>query len=221
MVTSCRRLQFGEILGLNLIQEVKNSHEKSVPHATTSPIVPFHQLQSIAYQRPLWPLATTNEAGDLFVSICSLPHFNISKPPLLPSQSSHGRDSIISDANSAYSQATSTRHMLASLNNDFSDYGDPFSPPSAPFMHDPSRDSSFEGSTTNLSLSVNYIPSKFSEFRNRKRGKYDDAPSLPKRGGGLQAFKSNESRMPQGKGRLRWNKFKWILFFTNSLVCFL
>ena len=77
------------------------------------------------------------------------------------------------------------------------------------------------GSTTNVSLSVNYIPSKFSDFKNRKRGKYDDEPSLPKQGGGLQAFRINEARMPQGKSRLRWNKFKWILFASNSLVCFL
>ena len=29
-----------------------------------------------------------------------------------------------------------------------------------------------------------------------------------------------KARMSQGKGRLRWNKFKWILFVTNSFVCF-
>jgi len=115
--------------------------------------------------------------------------------------------------------------MLAnmSLNNGstVSDYTGLFIPPTAPFMNNVSRDNLSLGSTTNLSLSVNYIPSKFSEFRNRKGGKYDDDPNLPKRGGGLHVFKTNESRMPQGKGRLRWNKFKWILFATNTLVCFL
>lgn len=75
-------------------------------------------------------------------------------------------------------------------------------------------------STTNLSLSVNYIPSKFSGFRNRKLGKSDDDPTIPKTGGGLLAFRSNEARMPQGKRRLRWNKFKWILFGTNASVWF-
>jgi hypothetical protein len=84
-----------------------------------------------------------------------------------------------------------------------------------------SRDDIVLGSTTNLSLSVNYLPSKFSEFRNRKLGKYDDEPNLPKTGGGLLAFKINEARMSQGKGRLRWNKFKWILFCTNIMVWFL
>lgn len=72
-------------------------------------------------------------------------------------------------------------------------------------------------STTNLS--INYIPSKFSEFRKRK---YDDVdePHLPKTGGGLFAFRTNEARMAQGKGRLKWNRFKWILFATNALVWF-
>jgi hypothetical protein len=84
-----------------------------------------------------------------------------------------------------------------------------------------SRDNIALGSTTNLSLSVNYLPSKFSEFRNRKLGKYDDEPNLPKTGGGLFAFKTNKARMSPGKGRLRWNKFKWILFGTNILVWFL
>ncbi|KAF8812864.1 tetraspanin Tsp2 family [Phlegmacium glaucopus] len=109
-----------------------------------------------------------------------------------------------------------------SFNNDstVSDYAGLFTPPSAPFMNNLSRDNVSLGSTTNLSLSVNYIPSKFSGFRNRKGGKNDDEPNLPKRGGGLQAFKTNEPRMPQGKGRLRWNKFKWILFVTNSLLMF-
>lgn len=86
------------------------------------------------------------------------------------------------------------------------------------FIKDASRDDITLGSTTNLSLSVNYLPSKFSEFRNRKLGKCDDEPNLPKTGGGLLAFKINEARMSQGEGRLRWNKFKWILFGTNILV---
>jgi hypothetical protein len=139
-------------------------------------------------------------------------------------RSSHRRDSDASYANSAYSQATSTRHILADMSlknaSTVSDYAGLFIPPSAPFMNNVSRDNLSVGSTTNLSLSVNYIPSKFSGFRNRKGGKYDDEPNLPKRGGGLQAFKTNEPRMPQGKGRLRWNKFKWILLATNTLLMF-
>ncbi|KAF9225133.1 hypothetical protein BS17DRAFT_778196 [Gyrodon lividus] len=92
-----------------------------------------------------------------------------------------------------------------------------------------------------VSLSVNYLPTKFSTgllspAPRRRRGKAD--PQLPKRGGGREAFKSGEARMPEegdedydgitggwfgGKGkegghtrpRMRWNKFKWALFTAN------
>ena len=63
-----------------------------------------------------------------------------------------------------------------------------------------------------------------------------DAGGVPKTGGGREAFKSNESRMPgendddydgvdvrrrgNWKPRLRWNRFKWILFLTNVVVRF-
>jgi hypothetical protein len=78
-------------------------------------------------------------------------------------------------------------------------------------------------STTDLSLSVNYLPSKFSEFGSRKLSKYDDDanPALPETGGGLLAFRTNVIRIFQGKGSLRWNRFKWTLFGTNTLVCLL
>ncbi|KDR67334.1 hypothetical protein GALMADRAFT_147136 [Galerina marginata CBS 339.88] len=116
--------------------------------------------------------------------------------------------------------------MLADMNNSSSsDYGGLLNPPSAPFARG-SRDnlSVASGAASNLSLSVNYLPSKFSSFSpvgaRMRKGKGTDEPNLPKRGGGLEAFKTNEARMPQGKGRLRWNKFKWILFFTNTLMMF-
>lgn len=122
----------------------------------------------------------------------------------------------------------------------------PLDPPSAPF----SGSASYRGSGSSIksggdaSRSINYIPSKFStsllkgSVRNRK-GKTGDVidPVMPKRGGGVEAFKSGEARMP-GEGdedydgvtggwlasglksrKLRWNKFKWILFSTNALVC--
>ncbi|KAF8167113.1 tetraspanin Tsp2 family [Crassisporium funariophilum] len=137
------------------------------------------------------------------------------------------RSSIISHANSAYSQAGSTRHMLADMSNaSSSDYGGLLNPPKPPFAGmRGSRDNLSLQSNSNLSLTVNYLPSKFSSslgsaggVRYRKSGKGGDEPNFPKRGGGLEAFRTNESRMPQGKGRLRWNKFKWILFFTNTLL---
>lgn len=65
---------------------------------------------------------------------------------------------------------------------------------------------------------------------------------MPKRGGGREAFRSGEARMP-GEGdedydgmddmdggwfggkeggrtrpRMRWNRFKWILFLSNIIV---
>ncbi|KAG6864938.1 hypothetical protein C0991_006209 [Blastosporella zonata] len=95
-----------------------------------------------------------------------------------------------------------------------------------------------------LSLTVNYLPSKFSttllspggsSTRKRKSGKGID-PAMPKRGGGVEAFRSGEARMPgqgdddydgvngrifgkePGKKRLRWNRFKWILFCANIVL---
>jgi len=93
-----------------------------------------------------------------------------------------------------------------------------------------------------LSRSVNYLPTKFSDavlyngLKNRGKGNQLG----PKRGGGREAFRSGEARMP-GEGdddydgvqgglfgkeggrtrpRLRWNKFKWSLFLSNLLVSF-
>ncbi|TEB24639.1 tetraspanin Tsp2 [Coprinellus micaceus] len=129
-------------------------------------------------------------------------------------------------AGSAYSAAGSTRHMLADFNGgeggaNSATYlnvpryaGLPASAPSSPTM-----------STSGLSLSVNYLPSKFSDniltTRSRRRSgmplqsrALDALP--PKQGGGLAAFKSGEARIG-GKG-LRWTKFKWILFFANVLL---
>lgn len=100
------------------------------------------------------------------------------------------------------------------------------------------------GETT--SLSVNYLPSKFSRphspglhpRRVSSNAKLKGNAANPIRGGGLAAFRSGEARMAGandedydgvqtqggwgvmgGKGhRLRWNRFKWILLFMNTLV---
>jgi hypothetical protein len=108
-----------------------------------------------------------------------------------------------------------------------------------------------------ISLSVNYLPSKFSRpqsihrrrKRDRDRSRLNDADrdkskskskdnglglDLLPRGGGREAFRKNESRMPDvddqdedgfagtepraTKVRLRWNRFKWVLVFSNTLV---
>jgi hypothetical protein len=102
------------------------------------------------------------------------------------------------------------------------------------------------GSDTPVSLSVNYLPSKFSTAlvtpgmgRRRKNKGGVDPAMIPKRGGGREAFRSGEARMPgegdddydgvnsgwfggaaggRPKPRMRWNRFKWILFVSNILV---
>ena len=153
----------------------------------------------------------------------------------------HSRSSSVnSQSPSVQSAANSTRYMLAGMNNNSSG----LDPPTLPYG---SRAGSFRSASpsTNTplmdtkslstSLSVNYLPTKFSELgggtRRRKGGKIGGI-AMPKRGGGREAFKANEARMPgeddddydgvdpgKGrKGRLRWNRFKWILFFSNLIV---
>ncbi|KAG6900279.1 hypothetical protein C0993_000467 [Termitomyces sp. T159_Od127] len=103
----------------------------------------------------------------------------------------------------------------------------------SPLGKNPAMDSS------GVSLTINYLPHKFSSTLlspgPRKRKGKDGAPGMPKRGGGVEAFKSGEARMPgqndedydgvsgdffgarHGKKKLRWNKFKWFLFASNTL----
>ncbi|RDX44250.1 hypothetical protein OH76DRAFT_1359835 [Lentinus brumalis] len=156
---------------------------------------------------------------------------------------SHSRSSSInSHSPSVQSAAASTRYMLAGMNNNSSG----LDPPNIPYG---SRASSFRSMSPKndtplmdskgmpTSLSVNYLPSKFSSHvltggMKRRKGKGADGIPIPKRGGGREAFRANESRMPgdgdddydgvnfgQGggarKGRLRWNRFKWVLFLSN------
>ncbi|TFL02704.1 hypothetical protein BDV98DRAFT_547276 [Pterulicium gracile] len=92
------------------------------------------------------------------------------------------------------------------------------------------------------SLTVNYVPSKFATGllspgarRRKRKGAFDTG--LPKQGGGVEAFKSGEARLPgevdedydgvdAGSGwfgakkqkKLRWNKFKWWLFIANTCL---
>ncbi|KAJ4482399.1 hypothetical protein J3R30DRAFT_2167183 [Lentinula aciculospora] len=138
---------------------------------------------------------------------------------------------------------------------------DDFQPPSAPFTqtHSISPSSSGSampspsGSSTNISLTVNYVPLKFSgallESSRPRQRKSKNAMSgvgamgIP-RGGGIDAFRSGEARMPaendddydgvnvssawrfgdeRSKRRatknteLRWNTFKIILFLSNTI----
>lgn len=97
-------------------------------------------------------------------------------------------------------------------------------PPSAPFVGSAlSLRTPIKPSASNVSLSVNYLPTKFSPIvppggiRKRKGGD-DVEPVIPKRGGGVDVFRAGQARMPGGKS-MRWTKFKWILFITNLFVC--
>lgn len=155
---------------------------------------------------------------------------------------SHSRTSSVnSHSPSLQSAAASTRYMLAGMNS-------PLEPPSAPFAARQDSARSFSSGNSPLlspdkslaaSLSVNYLPTKFSNALVTKRRKNGKGPGylLPKQGGGREAFKSNESRMP-GEGdddydgvdvfgskeggrtrpRGRWNRFKWCLFVANFVV---
>ncbi|KAA1477993.1 hypothetical protein DENSPDRAFT_787427 [Dentipellis sp. KUC8613] len=125
--------------------------------------------------------------------------------------------------------------------------GSQLEPPNAPFTssnnslrsNSPRNDSPLLSDSH--SLSVNYLPSKFSDavLYNglKRRNRNGQTVGVPKRGGGREAFRSGEARMPNeadedydgvqsgwfgkdGKGpksRLRWNRFKWVLFFSNFL----
>lgn len=122
-------------------------------------------------------------------------------------------------------------------------------PPSLPFSdsrrnsnksQSSSRRSSFASNTDKprpQSLSVNYVPAKFT----RLHAPGDHAHRRAKFGGGRDAFAQNAERMGEpglvddddgivfqlGKGglkrkngqpKLRWNRFKWVLFFSNTVV---
>lgn len=148
--------------------------------------------------------------------------------------------SVASHANSAYSQAGSTRHILSDMagTHSSSDYGNSRNVGGlAPGLRN-------DADASSVSLSVNYIPHKFSDamlsggeaFRRRKGGKGDPfGPNFPKMGGGVEAFRSGEARMPGANDedydgvqsgwfgsksrttgrRMRWTRFKWILLFAN------
>ncbi|KAJ3481786.1 hypothetical protein NLI96_g7427 [Meripilus lineatus] len=128
------------------------------------------------------------------------------------------------------------------------DMSSPLEPPSAPFASrsgsyrslSPKTDTPLMSSDkhNSASLSINYLPTKFSNpLINRKKHGKDVDYMLPKQGGGREAFRSNEARMP-GEGdddydgvtsgwfgkeggrtrpKLRWNRFKWTLFVANFI----
>ncbi|XP_006463568.1 hypothetical protein AGABI2DRAFT_74007 [Agaricus bisporus var. bisporus H97] len=98
-------------------------------------------------------------------------------------------------------------------------------------------------SSSGMSLSVNYLPTKFSNSmlnqgtaRRRARKKGDGGMKVAKMGGGVDAFRSGEARMPvegdddydgvnltqggwfKNMKYMKWTKFKWTLFFANVIL---
>ncbi|KZT18703.1 hypothetical protein NEOLEDRAFT_1159382 [Neolentinus lepideus HHB14362 ss-1] len=149
--------------------------------------------------------------------------------PRLGPRPSRRASSVASYSPSTASAAASTRYMLAGMHNDsLAPYGSLSAQSLTPKLDSTSLSS--RGSGANLG--VNYIPSKFSELSGiKKRKGKGGEPHVPKRGGGRDAFRANEARMPGagdedydgvssgwGGQKMRWNKFKWTLFVGNLLL---
>lgn len=156
----------------------------------------------------------------------------------------------------ANSMASSQRHMLGE-NETNAHSSTPFTAATSALSHGQPKGTSrpanltippTEGKDSNVSLTVNFLPSKFSRpvspggmyKRKNAKGAKDGGGVIPKVGGGREAFKSGESRMPGEndddydgvdnvratwfggpagrKKKLRWNRFKWIMFVMNTIV---
>lgn len=141
--------------------------------------------------------------------------------------------------NSSFSNAPSTRPIMSGAEAPaYANSPATLQPPMFSMGNNSSK-GSVKGSDT-VSLTAHYLPSKFATGLlspggpRRRKGKGAFDPGLPKQGGGVEAFRSGEARMPgeqdddydgvdgsgwfggkQGKKKLRWNKFKWCLFFAN------
>ncbi|KAF8169049.1 hypothetical protein K438DRAFT_243712 [Mycena galopus ATCC 62051] len=132
------------------------------------------------------------------------------------------RNEIRRGASDAVSTTTSTRHMLADQPL--------LEPPRPLFVSSSSSRSSSPAPSlagSHLSLQINYVPSKFAPGMRQRKG----AAGTKIRGGGVDAFRVGEARMPQANeqdydgleigansGRkARWNKFKWILVCSNLI----
>ena len=121
------------------------------------------------------------------------------------------RASVVSvETNSVY--AGSTHHVLAS-NTDSAT----LRPPGAAYSFTDRLSRRFGNG---LSLSLNYLPSKFSGSSNaRFRSAPVHSPTGMHSSKRDNADRVNDLRMPAPE-TLRWNKFKWVLLITNSIVSF-
>ena len=157
--------------------------------------------------------------------LCSVPDVSPLRSPAVidtyrSSYSSNSRP--VSGASSTHPMLSDTRLDLPS----------PFAPRSFPSRPE---------SPSSTSLTVNYVPTKLSAallspantgpYRRKGKG---ESLSLPKQGGGVEAFRSGEARIgnryddeydgimhgySRGKKKMKWTKFKWILLIANILVC--
>nr|GAT51110.1 predicted protein [Mycena chlorophos] len=114
----------------------------------------------------------------------------------------------------------------------------PLAPPRPPFADSASASSRSSSPGPNadagsvVSLQINYLPTKFSNpLIRRRRGTDASGQALLKRGGGVDAFRAGEPRMPgsnddnydglefgpKATRRAKWNRFKWVLVFSNSV----
>lgn len=204
--------------------------------------VGFHQLPWEILLTHLWffphdKSLLRSDGQQLSVSFFFLP---ATMQPLNNRHSPHSSQSSrpSSIALSAYSQAASTRHMLADIGA-----AQPDTPSNLQNINIPTPGLQLANKASGVSLSANYIPHKFSDAMLSgpiRRRKVDLGPNIPKVGGGIEAFRSGEARMPGESDedydgvqsgwfgnkdrttgrRMRWTRFKWILFFSNILVCF-
>ncbi|KAJ7342639.1 hypothetical protein DFH08DRAFT_703716 [Mycena albidolilacea] len=111
---------------------------------------------------------------------------------------------------------------------------DALEPPRPPFASSDAASSSRSSSPapsiagSSLSLQINYVPTKFSAgMRQRGRGK----GATNKIGGGVDAFRAGEARMPRAneedydgvdfgaksRKKAKWNRFKWVLVCSNTI----
>ncbi len=146
-----------------------------------------------------------------------------------------------SDHTPGQQQRTPSARLVSSLgydastqspeqNRQFFRDGGELTPPSLPFAYSqsarpPSLNSDTRSAKT-TSLSINYVPTKFAKLHETGVWQHRDR----KQGGGREAFADNAGRMGEGeettfqvgkgrkKAKLRWNRFKWALFVTNSAV---
>ncbi|KAJ7062787.1 hypothetical protein C8F01DRAFT_104152 [Mycena amicta] len=113
-------------------------------------------------------------------------------------------------------------------------------PPRPPFVDSSGASSSSRSSSpgptvdgSTVSLQINYVPSKFAAPAVRRRRGASRGLLTRKWGGGTDAFRAGEARIPRPNddnydgvdkgvvGRAKWNRFKWVLVVSNTVYTIL